>query len=57
LCLGQDDKIELGPMLRSGANDTEIEQAILQAIASKPQRHEFREAPKKLVRFMSMTGG
>jgi GTP 3',8-cyclase len=57
LCLGQDDKIELGPVLRSGANDAQIEQAILQAIASKPQRHEFREAPKKLVRFMSMTGG
>jgi cyclic pyranopterin phosphate synthase len=57
LCLGQDDKFEFGPLLKSGASDREIEQAILQAVALKPQRHEFREAPKKLVRFMSMTGG
>jgi cyclic pyranopterin phosphate synthase len=57
LCLGQDDKLELGPMLRAGASDAEIEQAILEAVARKPERHEFREAPKKLVRFMSMTGG
>lgn len=57
LCLGQDDKLELGPMLRAGASEAEIEQAILGAVARKPERHEFREAPKKLVRFMSMTGG
>ena len=57
LCLGQDDKVELGPLLRAGASDAEIEQAILGAISHKPERHEFREAPKKLVRFMSMTGG
>ena len=57
LCLGQDDKLELGPLLRAGASDTDIEQAILAAVARKPERHEFREAPKKLVRFMSMTGG
>jgi cyclic pyranopterin phosphate synthase len=57
LCLGQDDKLELGPMLRAGASDAEIGQAILNAVARKPERHEFREVPKKLVRFMSMTGG
>ena len=57
LCLGQDDKLEMGPLLRAGASDTDIEQAILAAVARKPERHEFREAPKKLVRFMSMTGG
>ncbi len=57
LCLGQDDKLELGPLLKAGASDEEIEQAILDAVARKPARHEFREAPKKLVRFMSMTGG
>jgi cyclic pyranopterin phosphate synthase len=57
LCLGQDDKVELLPVLRGGASDAEIEQTILGAVARKPERHEFREAPKKLVRFMSMTGG
>lgn len=57
LCLGQDDNIELAPMLRAGASDPDIRQAILGAVARKPERHEFREAPQKLVRFMSMTGG
>ncbi len=57
LCLGQDDSVALGPLLKSGASDADIEQAIRNAIARKPERHEFREAPKKLVRFMSMTGG
>lgn len=57
LCLGQDDKAELGPLLRAGASAAEIEQAILDAVARKPERHEFREAPQKLLRFMSMTGG
>lgn len=57
LCLGQDDNAALGPLLKSGASTKEIEHAILQAIARKPERHEFRETPQKLVRFMSMTGG
>ncbi len=57
LCLGQDDKFEFRPLLRGGASDGEIEAAIRAAIDIKPERHEFREAPAKLVRFMSMTGG
>lgn len=57
LCLGQDEKLELRPLLRAGASDQDLEAAILQAIAIKPERHEFREQPAKLVRFMSMTGG
>ena len=31
--------------------------AIREAIELKPERHEFREAPGKILRFMSMTGG
>ncbi len=57
LCLGQDEKLELRPLLRAGASDQDLQAAILQAIAIKPERHEFREQPAKLVRFMSMTGG
>ncbi len=57
LCLGQDEKVELRPLLRSGASDQDLEQAIRQAMTVKPERHEFREQPAKLVRFMSMTGG
>jgi cyclic pyranopterin phosphate synthase len=57
LCLGQDDKLELRPLLRAGISDTELEEAIRGAIARKPERHEFRERPGQVLRFMSMTGG
>jgi len=57
LCLGQDDKFELRPLLRDGASDDELEDAIRNAIALKPERHEFNDKPEQIVRFMSMTGG
>ncbi len=57
MCLGQDEKFEFRPLLRAGCSNAELDAAILQAINLKPERHEFREAPHKLVRFMSMTGG
>jgi len=57
MCLGQEEKFELRPLLRGGADDAEIEAAIRAAIELKPERHEFREAPQKILRFMSMTGG
>ena len=57
MCLGQDEKFEFRPLLRRGCSDAELDAAIVEAINLKPERHEFREAPHKLVRFMSMTGG
>jgi len=57
MCLGQDDKLELRPLLRAGISDDELEQAIVAAIARKPERHEFKDKPGQIVRFMSMTGG
>jgi GTP 3',8-cyclase len=57
LCLGQEDKFEFRSLLRAGAGPDELESAIRQAIELKPERHEFREQPQKIVRFMSMTGG
>lgn len=57
LCLGQEEKFEFRPLLRGGASDAELEAAIRQAIELKPQQHEFREQPHKVVRFMSQTGG
>lgn len=57
LCLGQNHRWELGPLLKRGASDDELKQAIIDAIAHKPERHEFHEKPGELVRFMSMTGG
>ena len=57
LCLGQNDKVELRPLLRAGISDEELQQVLIKAIANKPERHEFNEQPGKIVRFMSMTGG
>ena len=57
MCLGQDEKFEFRPLLRGGCSDAELEAAIVHAINLKPERHEFREAPHKILRFMSMTGG
>ena len=57
MCLGQDERFEFRPLLRGGCSDAELEAAIVRAIDLKPERHEFREAPHKILRFMSMTGG
>nr|MCU0810886.1 radical SAM protein [Thiobacillaceae bacterium] len=50
MCLGQDEKFEFRPLLRDGCSDAELEAAILHAIDLKPERHEFNEAPHKIVR-------
>lgn len=57
LCLGQDDKLELRPLLRAGITDEELQHEIRASMARKPERHEFREQPEKIVRFMARTGG
>ena len=57
LCLGQEERMDFRALLRGGASDGDIVEAIRQAIDLKPERHEFVEAPRKLVRFMNMTGG
>ena len=57
LCLGQEERMDFRGLMRGGATDKEITEAIRLAIDLKPERHEFVEAPQKLVRFMSMTGG
>ncbi|MDO1510125.1 MULTISPECIES: GTP 3',8-cyclase MoaA [unclassified Neisseria] len=57
LCLGQEDKVALRPMLRAGCSDAELEKAIRHAIMLKPEKHEFVEKPKKIIRVMALTGG
>ncbi len=57
LCLGQEDRMELRPLLRQGIGDEELKNAIRAAIARKPEKHDFREQPRKIIRFMSLTGG
>ncbi len=57
MCLGQDNKMELRPLLRDGVSDEELRQALIEAIALKPEKHEFRDKPEQVVRLMNMTGG
>ena len=57
LCLGQEDKLELRPLLRRGISNQELQQLIIEAVANKPERHEFTDTSRQVVRFMSMTGG
>lgn len=60
LCLGQEDKVELMPLLREYPdNDAPLIQAILDSMAVKPKGHDFdlKRAAPAVVRFMSHTGG
>jgi cyclic pyranopterin phosphate synthase len=57
LCLGQEHKFEFRPLLRAGISDADLLDAVEHAITLKPERHEFRERPQQIVRFMSRTGG
>jgi len=57
LCLGQEDKVELRPLLRQGISDERLLQTIRDAIAIKPEKHEFKSNPGQIVRLMNMTGG
>ncbi len=61
MCLGQDDAADFRPLLRSGASDDELDNAIHRAIARKPKGHDFvidrRTAQPSVTRHMSVTGG
>ena len=57
LCLGQEHNYALRPLLRKGITDSELEAALIEALGRKPERHEFREKPQQILRFMSHIGG
>ncbi|NOT66013.1 MAG: GTP 3',8-cyclase MoaA [Methylotenera sp.] len=60
LCLGQEDKVDLMPLLRQNPNDdAPLIAAIIGSMAIKPKGHDFdlRRAEPAVVRFMSHTGG
>ena len=57
LCLGQEDAVDFRELLRSGCDDEQIAARFRAALQAKPARHEFRERPERVVRFMSSTGG
>ncbi|MES2014135.1 MAG: GTP 3',8-cyclase MoaA, partial [Pseudomonadota bacterium] len=60
LCLGQEDKIDLMPLLRNHPTDDQpLIDAILGSMQIKPKGHDFdlRRAEPSVIRFMSHTGG
>ena len=60
LCLGQEDKVELMPLLRKFPNDdAPLIAAIINSMTIKPKGHDFdlQRAAPAVIRFMSMTGG
>jgi cyclic pyranopterin phosphate synthase len=60
LCLGQEEKIELMPLLRQHPDDDwPIQKAILESMRIKPESHDFNLETNKpsVIRFMSHTGG
>jgi GTP 3',8-cyclase len=61
MCLGQDDDADLRRVLRNGASDAELEDAIREAISRKPKGHDFiidrRHDRPAVARHMSVTGG
>jgi cyclic pyranopterin phosphate synthase len=61
MCLGQDDAAEFRPLLRAGASDGQLDDAIREAISRKPKGHDFmidrRHKEPSVARFMSVTGG
>ncbi|MDT7951068.1 MAG: GTP 3',8-cyclase MoaA [Acetobacteraceae bacterium] len=61
MCLGQDDAADLRAVMRGGASEEALDQAILEAIKRKPKGHDFiidrREKAPAVARHMSLTGG
>jgi cyclic pyranopterin phosphate synthase len=61
MCLGQDDAADFRPMLRAGATDAQLEDAVREAISRKPKGHDFiidrRHDKPAVARHMSVTGG
>jgi len=58
-CLGQEDAADLRAVLRSGASDADLVDAIRLAVDAKPKGHDFHieRAKPAVARHMSTTGG
>jgi len=58
LCLGQEHSLDLKALLRNGCSDEELEHAIFDSMAIKPEGHDFTLQAKPIIlRHMSVTGG
>lgn len=59
-CLGQDDATDLRALMRDGASDQDLIDAVRSAVLGKPRGHDFRIAAGSapaVARHMSTTGG
>jgi cyclic pyranopterin phosphate synthase len=59
-CLGQEDSADLRAVIRAGASDSDLIEAIRNAVDAKPKGHDFhieRAARPAVARHMSTTGG
>jgi cyclic pyranopterin phosphate synthase len=57
-CLGREDAADLRAVIRAGASDADLENAIRAAVAAKPRGHDFSIGERASVsRAMSTTGG
>jgi cyclic pyranopterin phosphate synthase len=59
-CLGREDAADLRAVIRAGADDAGLAEAIRLAVDAKPKGHDFhieRAAPPAVARHMSTTGG
>ncbi|MBU2986505.1 GTP 3',8-cyclase MoaA [Saccharophagus degradans] len=59
LCLGNEHSVDLRAILRAHPGEMEpIKEALINAMAIKPEKHEFNlEEEPQILRFMNMTGG
>lgn len=59
LCLGNEHSVDLRAILRAHPGEIEpIKEALINAMAIKPEKHEFNlEEEPQILRFMNMTGG
>lgn len=57
LCLGQENSFGFRELLRSNVSDTDLQNAVVEAIKLKPERHDFVESAAGIMRLMSVTGG
>ncbi len=57
MCVGQNYAFNLRPLLRESCSDAALEEAILNAVRLKPEKHSFLEKPIQILRTMALTGG
>ncbi len=56
-CLGKDDFVPLRDLVRSGSSDDELKDALIEAIARKPMKHDFNEEGQAPLHDMTSLGG